>query len=136
MKFKTMRIEKNKKKIIIGVISVIITIIIVIIIKKSFAFKNEEDNLKRQVVEGLTFEKAKIEYEEGISKFTVEIYNDTEKEYEVKTIDIEFTNTEGEKKKLIGYIGEVIEKDEVKYLQASIEEDLSDTVDIRYIINH
>lgn len=136
MKFKTMKIEKNKKKIIIGIISIIITIIVAIIIRKSFAHKNEENVFKIQVVEGLTFEKANIEYQNGISKFTVEVYNDTEEIYELKTIDIEFTNIEGEKKTLIGYIGERIEINEVKYLQASIDEDLSDSIEIKYIINH
>ncbi len=135
MKFKTLKFERNKNKIIAGVISVIAAIGLAIIIGRSFAFDNDENYLKTQTVDGLTFEKANIEYNQGVSKFTVEVYNDTEEKYNLKNISIEITKENGETVQLIAYIGEVIEKEEVKYLQASIDQDLKNSIKINYSIN-
>lgn len=130
MKWKSLKLE------IIGVISVIAIIILVIIGRSfAFAFADDENYLKTQTVDGLTFEKASIEYSQGVSKFTAEVYNDTEEKYNLKNINIEITKENGEIVQLVAYIGEVLEKEEVKYLQASIDQDLNDSIKIKYNIN-
>lgn len=133
MKFKTIKLEKNRNKIIIGIVSIIICIVIAIIIKTSFAYQN--DYLKSQTVEGLTFENANINYKEGISTFTAEIYNDTEQEYMLRNIEIEIKKKNEEQVVLKGYIGEILDVNEKRELKVSVDEDLTEIVEVKYKIN-
>lgn len=133
MKFKTLYFEKNRKKIIVGIISLIVVIGIAIIIIKSFALGT--DFLQNQVVDGLSFENASLEYVDGISTFLVEVYNESGDEYTLKNISIELTGEDGTITTLTGYIGETLEKEEAKHIRASIDDDLSDSVKLKYTIN-
>lgn len=133
MKFQTLKFAKNKNKIIIGIVALVFFIAIAIIIGRSFAFN--AGLLDDQVVDGLSFENAKLEYSDGVTTFLVEVYNENNNSYSLKNINIEFTNDKGDSTTLIGYIGETLEKGELKYLSAKIDEDISNSTKLNYAIN-
>lgn len=133
MKFQTLKFAQNKNKIIIGIVGLVFLIAIAIIIGRSFAFS--AGLLDDQVVDGLSFENAKLEYSEGITTFLVDVYNENGDVYSLKNISIVFTDDKGNTTTLIGYIGESLEKGELKYLSAKVDEDLSNSSKLKYEIN-
>ena len=132
MKFKTLKFEKNKHNLFIGLVGLTILIVIAIIIGRSFAFTPEL--LGNQVVDGLSFENANLECKDGISTFTADVYNENDDVYALKYINIEFVDRKKKTTTLIGYIGEVLEKEEQKFIRASVDTDLSDSKRIVYSI--
>ena len=135
VKEKLKKLTNRQKQVIVGGILIFLLVITSFGLKTSLA--NPDDGyLKDQTVEGLTFEKANLVYEKGISTFTVEVVNEIEEEYSIKNIEIVFKNGDGEEiESLIGYIGEKIAIDSSKTIQASIDEELSEIASIEYIIN-
>lgn len=133
MKFKTLKLEKNKKKLLISITGLIFLIVIAIIIGRSFAYTPAL--LDNQVVDGLSFENANLEYVNGISTFTVEVYNENNDIYTLKYINIEFIDNDNKTTTLIGYVGDSMEKEEQKFIRASIDADLSNSTKINYTIN-
>ena len=125
--------EKSKKPVII-VGSLLIVIVLVFIIGKSFADPNT-GYLKNQTVDGLSFEKANLIYENGITTFTAEVNNESGDIYHLKTININLTDANKKKTTLVAYIGDTLESEEGKYLKASIDQDLSDSISLEYVIN-
>lgn len=132
MKFKTLKFEKNKHNLFIGLVGLTFLIVIAIIIGRSFAFTPEL--LGNQVVDGLSFENANLECKDGISTFTADVYNENDDVYALKYINIEFVDSQNKTTTLIGYIGEVLEKEEQKFIRASVDTDLSDSKRIVYSI--
>lgn len=126
-------IKKNKKPLTI-ISSLIIALLVVFIVGKSLSDPNS-GYLKNQVVEGLSFENAEIVYEEGISTFTVEVYNENDTTIDLKTISINLKNIDGDITTLIGYIGESLKPQEGKLITASIDDDLTDSNNLEYVIN-
>lgn len=125
--------DKCKKSVII-LGSIAIIAVVVFLLKTALANPNSE-YLKNQTVDGLSFENASIVYENGITTFKVEVYNETDDTYTLKNIGIKLTDEENNEFILIGYIGESLEKEEGKYLQASIDQDLSSSLKLEYIVN-
>lgn len=125
--------KKNKKPLTI-ISSLVIVFVVVFIIGKSLSDPNS-GYLKNQVVEGLSFENAEIIYEEGITTFTVEVYNENDTKVDLKTISINLKNADGETTTLVGYVGESLETEEGKLITASIDDDLTDSNNLEYIIN-
>ena len=96
----------------------------------------ESGYLSNQTVSGLSFENASIEVANGISRYKVEVINDSGNEYPLKNISIVFKNVSGgEITTLLGYIGESLDKDEAKIMDASIDMEITDIGSIEYIIN-
>lgn len=122
----------KKPVIILG--SLLIIVIVTFLIKTTLA-NPDSSYLKNQTVDGLSFENASIVYENGITTFKVEVYNETDDTYTLKNIGIKLTDEENNEFILIGYIGESLEKEEGKYLQASIDQDLSSSLKLEYIVN-
>lgn len=124
-----------KKYELLIILSIILVLIFIIyIIGKSTADPNS-GYLKNQTVDNLSFENAEIIYGDGISTFQVEVYNESDDIYSLKNISIKFTDKDNNETILIGYIGESLEKDEAKQIEASIDKDLNDSVSLEYIIN-
>lgn len=126
-------IEKYKVHSIIALCAIVL-LGVIFIIGKSVANPNS-GYLKNQVVDNLSFENATLEYENGISTFKVEVYNECGDIYNLKNISINLTNESNTITTLIGYIGETLEKDESKLITASIDQDLSSSLKLEYVIN-
>lgn len=124
----------KKKKIIIGVLSLVIIAGIIVIVSKQSKADPDNTVLKTQVVENLMFENATLEYNNGISTFTVDVYNENDETYTLNNISIKFTVDEKEVT-LIGYIGNTLEKEEGRKLTASVDKDIRNATNLEYIIN-
>lgn len=125
--------EKSKKPVmILG--SIVIIALVAFFIKATLADPNS-GYLRNQTVDGLSFENASLVYESGISTFKVEVFNETDDTYSLKNISIKLIDEKNNETIMIGYIGDSIEKEEGKYLQASIDKELSSISDIEYMIN-
>lgn len=89
-----------------------------------------------QEIDRLSFKNVNLVYEDGISKYTVEVENTLDTEYSLKTINITLRNSTGDEiETLIGYIGNHLSKGERKLLDISIDKELTDIVSIEYTIN-
>lgn len=126
-------LKENKKSLIV-LSCLIVLSLVMFIIGKTVADPNT-GYLRNQVVDGLSFENANISYENGITTFMVEVYNESGDIYSLKTIDVNFKDQNDKETTLLGYIGDTLEIEEGKYLKASIDQDLSDTISISYKIN-
>ena len=136
MKFERIKKINNKTKVIVGICTVLIVGILGFkIIKKAFANPDDSSYLKNQIVDGLSFENASLNVENGISKYTVEVVNDNNTDYSLKTINVVFKDSEGNEATLLGYIGEILEVNEKKVLDVSIDEEIEDIATITYSIN-
>ena len=124
----------KKNKIPTLVVSLLVLVSIIVFIGRSIADTNS-GYLRNQTVEGLSFENAELVYENGVTTFTVEVYNETEDVYSLKNISINLKAEDGTVTTLLGYIGESLEKDEAKLIRASIDQDLSSSVNLEYVIN-
>ncbi len=125
--------EKSKKPIII-IGSLLIIMIVIFLIGRSVADPNS-GYLRNQSVDGLSFENAELVYENGITTFTVEVYNESGDIYNLKDISIQLTDEADNVITLVGYIGESLDKDEAKRITASIDQDLSSSVNLEYVVN-
>jgi uncharacterized protein YxeA len=127
------RLNLNRNKIIIGFIAVVVLVIGIILIKNAYSI-GTGSTLSNQVVDGLSFENANVEVEDGITTFNADVINDSGDTYELKTITITLTNGSS-KVTLVGYIGETLDKEEHKTLKASIDQELSNVTSVSYTIN-
>jgi hypothetical protein len=90
--------------------------------------------LREQEVDGLVFKNATIEYVEGITTFTVEVENTLE-DMNLRYININFKDENENNTRLVGYIGDSIKSKETKLIVASIDKDITNSIDITYSIN-
>jgi len=130
---KIVDIIKNNK-IPTLVIGLLVLVGVIFLVGRSVADPNS-GYLRNQVVDGLSFENAEIVYEGGITTFTAEVYNENGVEYTLKNISINLTDGDGKIVTLVGYIGETLEINEGKIITASIDDDLSDSTNLQYVIN-
>ena len=126
--------NKTKKIILFAVLILLFTGVIIFMVKKTHSAQDDE-LLTNQYVDGLSFENAKIKYVDGTSTFSVEVYNETDNIYNLKKIEIYITDESDKEIRLLGYIGEKINAEEGKYLETSIDADLTNFKKIRYVIN-
>ena len=132
---KKIKVIFNKIKIPALVLaSLVIVFMIVFLIGKTIADPNS-GYLRNQTVDSLSFENANLVYENGITTFTVEVYNESGESYSLKNISINLTNDSNDVTTLVGYIGEELETDEGKLITASIDQDLSDSTSLEYVVN-
>ena len=132
---KKMKVILNKIKIpslVLG--SLVIVFLVVFLIGRTIADPNS-GYLRNQSVDSLSFENANLVYENGITTFTVEVYNESGESYSLKNISINLKNDSNDITTLVGYIGEELEKDEGKLINASIDKDLSDSTSLEYVVN-
>ena len=90
--------------------------------------------LREQEVDGLVFKNATIEYVEGITTFTVEVENTLE-DMNLRYININFKDENENSTRLVGYIGDSIRSKETKLIVASVDKDITNSIDITYSIN-
>ena len=90
--------------------------------------------LREQEVDGLVFKNATIEYVEGITTFTVEVENTLE-DMNLRYININFKDENENNTRLVGYIGDNIKSKETKLIVASVDKDITNSIDITYSIN-
>lgn len=119
------------KKHLVFIISISIFLIVAFFIGKSVA--EPDELLRKQSIDGLVFTNAKIDYESGVSTLTVDVTNDTDGEYTLKTIGINFKDGENITT-LVGYIGPTLKKGETKTMTASIDKDITASIDLEYVI--
>ncbi|MGM9834755.1 MAG: hypothetical protein ACI31M_03150 [Bacilli bacterium] len=127
------KLNNNSKKIIlVGVLTVFI--IIGIIISKNTYSVSTDSPLSNKVVDGLSFENANIDVENGISTFTAEVINESGNDYSLKTITI--TLSDGTDTIILtGYIGNDLTKEEKKVLKVSTDQQLDNITNVNYSIN-
>lgn len=115
----------------------VLTCLIVLVINVGNSYLNSNTGgIPNQVVDGLSFENANMQVENGISKYTVEVINDLSESINLKTIDVVLKDEKGEEiTRLIGYIGNTIESGESKILEASIDEEVNDVSQVEYFIH-
>ena len=99
--------------------------------------KNSEDTeyLKDQKVGEISFEKAQLVYEDGITTLSVEMHNKGNSDYNLSYVSINVKDENDNVSTLIGYVGDTLKKGEGKIITASIDKDLSNSKDIEYVIN-
>ena len=132
------KLSKKQKKMMVGGIACFLLAIIIIGLGASFASTESgiPSYLKDQVVDGISFEKANLVYENGISKYTAEVHNEQQTDYKLKYIDIIFKDSEGnEITKMATYVGDDIKAESARYITASIDEEITDISTIEYVIN-
>ena len=127
--------EKNKRlaMLISGVLALLI-IIVSASMSLSVRLTNDSDLLKDQSVEDLKFKNAQINYENNVSKLSVEVENEKEESQTLKYIKIILKDENEEETTLIGYIGEEIESKATKEISASIDKDITKNTSMRYEI--
>lgn len=116
------------------VLGLILLVGVITVIGRSLADPNS-GYLRNQTVEGLSFEDAELVYENGVTKFQVAVYNESGDIYSLKNISINLKDESNKVTTLVGYVGESLEKDEAKLITASIDQDLSSSVKLEYVIN-
>lgn len=106
--------------------------IIVTVFKNSVAI--DTSLLRNQIVEGISFENAKLDIDNDISTLTVDVINNNKEVFNMKYITITFEDNNHNSEVLIGYIGSSISPDEKKVLTAKIDKDLSNSISATYSI--
>ena len=123
---------KKKKRIIIGLLAIVL-VVVVYGVGKSLATSNS--TFKNQKIDGLSFENATIEYDNKLSTFTVEVYNENKMVYNMKSIDIILKN-DNKEKVVLNYSIDKLESDEGrKIIIDQIDYNLEGYTKIKYNIN-
>lgn len=125
--------KKFQKPLIIIAI-LIIALFIGFVVKNSFSDPNT-GYLRNQTINNLSFENAALVFENGITTYTVEVHNESGDVYDLKTISVNLKDKDQKVTTLIGYIGNLLDKDETKILKVSIDQDLSNTISVDYVVN-
>lgn len=124
---------KNNKRTAIILGSIFLVVVAGLIIRNTFSDPNT-GYLRNQTVEGLSMEDASLEYKDGVSTFTANVFNESGDIFNLKTIEV-ILESKSKTTTLTGYIGETLEKEEGRVLRISIDQDLSDSEKLTYKIN-
>ena len=124
---------KNNKRTAIILGSIFLVVIAGLIIRNTLSDPNT-GYLRNQTVEGLSMEDASLEYKDGVSTFTANVFNESGDIFNLKTIEV-ILESKSKTITLTGYIGETLEKEEGRVLRISIDQDLSDSEKLTYKIN-
>ena len=131
---KIKKINTKNKIIIIGSFIIVLVAAIVVLNLGETAASSGTVNIPNQIVDGISFENAVIEYEDGISKFTATVYNENKTTYSLKYVSVSFVDEQGKSTSLKGYIGDELASDAGRKLIVSADDDLSGTVEVIYTI--
>ena len=80
--------NRLNKKARIGLLSgvlIIVVAVVIIFVGKSMA-TTDSSILRNQTVEGLSFENATLEYKDGVTTYTVDVYNENKEKVSLKNI--------------------------------------------------
>lgn len=124
---------KNNKRTAIILGSIFLVVVAGLIIRNTLSDPNT-GYLRNQTVEGLSMEDASLEYKDGVSTFTANVFNESGDVFNLKTIEV-ILESKSKTTTLTGYIGETLEKEEGRVLRISIDQDLSDSEKLTYKIN-
>lgn len=124
---------KNNKRTAIILGSIFLVVVAGLIIRNTLSDPNT-GYLRNQTVEGLSMEDASLEYKDGVSTFTANVFNESGDIFNLKTIEV-ILESKSKTTTLTGYIGETLEKEEGRVLRISIDQDLSDSEKLTYKIN-
>lgn len=124
----------TKTKTTVGIIGVMLVAVLAITIGTSLA-DTESNYLKNQKIDGISFEDANVVYKDGVSTITVNIYNTNKDKYNIKTITMNFKDNEGKTITLVSYVGDPLEADEGRQITASIDKNITESVNLEYVIN-
>ena len=130
---KVIEIIKNNKRTAIILGSIFLVVVAGLIIRNTLSDPNT-GYLRNQTVEGLSMEDASLEYKDGVSTFTANVFNESGDIFNLKTIEV-ILESKSKTTTLTGYIGETLEKEEGRVLRISIDQDLSDSEKLTYKIN-
>lgn len=128
--------NRLNKKARIGLLSgvlIIVVAVVIIFVGKSIA-STDSSILRNQTVGGLSFENATLEYKDGVTTYTVDVYNENKEKVSLKNIEINFKQEDDTYITLTGYIGNSLDSDEGKKMQASVDLDLTNSTDIEFNI--
>lgn len=128
---KISRLNSTVKVLIFSGI-LILSSIVVTVFKNSVAM--DTSLLRNQIVEGISFENAKLDIDNGITTLTVDVINNNQNIFNLNYISIIVEDDNHDSDVLIGYIGNSININEKKVLTARIDKDLSNAVNITYSI--
>ena len=124
----------NTKRIMIAGVAVLVLVVAVIGIGKSLA-DPKSGYLKDKKIDGLSFENASIEYKKKLSTFSVELYNENNETYKIKSVDIILKNDKGDKITLTQNINDLESSEGRKIIIEKIDYDLSNYTKVSYKIN-
>ena len=127
-----MKLTNNIKMFTVGTLILVVGILLVVI--GNSISTPDSTILKDQVVDNLSFTNATLEYVNNETTFEVEVTNKNIDEYNLKYIEILFTDEENNINKMMGYIGNSIKKDETKKVTAKIDKDITNSVSLEYVI--
>ena len=135
MKIKWKRLKENKPLYITS-ISIICILVVSAVTLLGFNITHSSvltsELLKDQEVDNLVFSNADL----NGNKLSVEVENNSNEVYTLKTIDVVFKDESGsEITTLSGYIGNSLNTGDVKRLVVETDEDLSNSYSIEYRIN-
>ena len=135
MKIKWKRLKENKPLYITS-ISIICILVVSAVTLLGFNITHSSiltsELLKDKEVDNLVFSNADL----NGNKLSVEVKNNNDEVYTLNTIDVVFKDESGsEITTLSGYIGNSLNKDDVKRLVVETDEDLSNSYSIEYKIN-
>ena len=129
------KIKKNKALMgLVSAVFVIVLGIVLITVGKSIATQ-DSSILRNQTVDGLSFENADISCNSGVCTFTVDVYNENKSTYSLKSININFKQSNNATITLVGYIGTSLESEEGRKLTASVDRDILESTGLEYKIN-
>ena len=133
---KKIKVWFNRYKKHIAIILIVLVLISLIFIIRNALSDPNTGYLRNQTVSGLSFEDANITYDNGVTTFTAKVYNESGSNYLLKNISINLKDKDNNVTTLIGYIGDELVQDEGKLMTASIDDDLTDSVNLEYVINN
>ena len=125
---------EKKKYILIGILSVVLFVVILLIVP-SLA-DPDTGLLSNKTVDNISFLDTTLKYEDGISTLKVNVCNHTEEDYSLKTIDINFKDSDENVTTLVGYIGNILKVDECREMTASVDKDITQSIELEYVINN
>lgn len=126
---------KNKKQKIIALSISLLVVLIVLVVNIGISFAYKDNYLKNRKIDGLSFENASIEYKNGISTFSVDIYNENNKSYELSNITFKFKDNNGKITTLVEDNLEPFESTEGRKIIKTTNNDLTNSVSLEYVIN-
>ena len=103
--------------------------------KDDVKVNTEENVIKDQTFEGLTFTNTSLTTTNGVSTLITEVSNSTGSDYTLEEFTITIKNKAGEVITTIpGYVGDVIKNGETRTINSSIDIDLSNASSIEYSV--
>ena len=103
--------------------------------KDDVKVNTEENLIKDQTFEGLTFTNTSLTTTNGVSTLITEVSNSTGSDYTLEEFTITIKNKDGEVITTIpGYVGDVIKNGETRTINSSIDIDLSSASSIEYSV--